>query len=176
MQCITNKFEFIAALKPYMNDNLPNMEEIRLEPQVSMLKRENITGLHSYMFDLFKELNDSFKIKPEFKLTENEIIELSLVLIEKYFHYRVQDFAIFVKNAKEGKYGKSYNRLDVPMIHEWIGKYDYDRDGVIENNHLKAKDNDGYERKADTLKISDDPEFRKIASEHAAKQIQKQAK
>lgn len=172
-QCLIegDRFEFNEMVDVYIEHDLPKMELIRDQPQISALIRDDKKSTRKALLILLSDLNNSFKVKPEFKLNESELVDLVISLSKKYYHYRMQDFAIFVKNAKEGKYGKSYNRLDVPMIHEWIGKYDYDRDGVIESNHLKNKDHDGHQRGSATVRIQDNPEFRRVSSEHTAKQI-----
>jgi len=173
MQCITSdRFKFNDLVDIYIKDDLPKMELIRDQPQVSQLLRENPKDVQKYLFLLLSGLNDSFKVNPDFKLNESEIIDLTGALSKRYYHYRLQDFAIFVKNAKEGKYGKAYNRLDVSMVNEWIAKYDFERDGVIEYNHMKGKGLDKYERGTTTERIQDNPEFRKIAAQRKGIEIQ----
>lgn len=168
MKSIENKFDFLKQLEPFIDNRAPVMEMIRNEPQVSKLNRENPTDLHKFIYLTLKELNDSFKVNPDYKLNDNELIEIAQQLIKEYWHYRIQDFAIFVQNAKQGIYGKSYNRLDIPMIWEWIGKYDQDRDKVIEINHQKNKGIDRHERGGNTEIITENPEFRRIASSYKA--------
>jgi len=166
MQSIKDKFEFNTQLEVYIKNDLPCMEEIRIEPQVSALIRENANDVHKYLFTLLKGLNDSFKVNPEYKLNDDEIIDLVMSWTKAYFHYRIQDFAIFVRNAKLGKYGKTFNRFDVTIANEMIGMYDRNRVKVQDNNHLDAKGGDGFERKYDETKITDSESFRKVKADY----------
>lgn len=154
MQSIANRFEFNRQLKPYHKEGRPVMELIRQEPQVSTLMRENPQETEIFLSVLFTELNESFKVKPEFKLSENEVMQLVSDIIEKYYHYRIQDFSLFVKWAKTGEYGKAYNRLDAPMIFEWIKEYDAQRASIQEANQMRYKEIDTNERTSTKNKLN----------------------
>lgn len=154
MQCQTDRFEFNEMLDKYVKDGKPDMILIRDEPQVSTLMREDKKSTRKYIYVLLSDLNNSFKVNPEFKLNDDEIVDLVMSLSKEYYHYRVQDFAIFVRNAKSGRYGKAYNRLDVPMVWEWIKKYDQQRDAVCEHNNLNMRISDQYERESPKNKLN----------------------
>jgi len=144
MQCQIeeDRFEFNDMLDKYVKDGNPNMALIRDQPQISTLAREDKKSTRKYIYSLLSDLNSYYKVNPEMKLKDAEIVDLTLTLMKDYFHYRVQDFALFVRNAKAGRYGKSFNRLDGPMIHEWIVKYDQERSYIqqVTNSYYKKVD------------------------------------
>jgi len=140
-------------LDKYVKEGKPDMMLIKDQPQISRLMRDDKKSTRKYIYSLLSDLNNSFKVNPEFKLNDSEIVSLVIDLSKEFYHYRVQDFAIFVRYAKTGRYGKAYNRLDVPMIWDWIGKYDKQRDAVCEHNNLNMRISDKYQREAPKNKL-----------------------
>lgn len=52
-----------------------------------------------------------------------QLLEMSLLIMEKYYYLKIEELAYVFKNAKLGQYGKVYNRLDIQIICEWIETY-----------------------------------------------------
>jgi len=74
-------------------------------------------------------------------LTENQAIETAFMLIDKFSSETIEDFVLMFKNAKSGKYGQLYNRLDGQIIIEWMFKYLEEKAEYRENIHQRIKTN-----------------------------------
>lgn len=58
---------------------------------------------------------------------ENDIIELSKLIVRGYPHVRLTEFALFVARFKLGLYGKFYGAFDPIAVGESFGKFLYQR-------------------------------------------------
>ncbi len=116
--------------------------------------REDKKSVRKYLYLLLSDLNNSFKVNPEYKLNESEIFDTVIKISKDYYFYKLHDFAIFVENAKSGRYGKSYNRLDIPTIYEWLVKYDTIRSALSADHNLSMKVSDQYERESPKQRLN----------------------
>ncbi len=72
------------------------------------------------LFNIGKNLNDV-----QVGLLAND-------MLERYWHWRFDEFAFVMKEAVGGRYGTSYDRLDAPTVHGWCAIYDAERSALIE--------------------------------------------
>ena len=56
--------------------------------------------------------------------TQSAIGEFIDFLISDYYFYKIEEFKTFFQMCKTGKFGKSYDRLDMPILCEWLMQYD----------------------------------------------------
>lgn len=72
-------------------------------------------------------------------MNEEQALETAALIIEKFKHESLEDFVLVFKNAKMGKYGTTFNRIDGQVIFEWIGKYMEEKAKYRESVHQKRK-------------------------------------
>jgi hypothetical protein len=86
---------------------------------------------------LIADLADALQMNRTFSGTRsNEIAEL---IIEDFPHLSIEDIALCFKNLKKGNYGNLYQTLNSQIIIECLRKYDIQRLEVIEEIHIKQK-------------------------------------
>jgi hypothetical protein len=71
------------------------------------------------------------------------IVELIKMIVEEYSWLKPSDVRIVFDNAKKGKYGETYNRMDGPLILSWFSKYATERiqaaEDISQKNHHNTK-------------------------------------
>lgn len=84
------------------------------------------------------------------KPNADQVLEIAKTLVEKYSDYTLEVFAYFFKDAKQGKYGKVFNRLDGPMIYEWITEFDknYEAEKIDKIMSYESKKSDHHSERA----------------------------
>ena len=105
------------------------------------MKEENVlTSLnkrsredHSLIIDeiclLILDLQKFFNTK--IKLDEDQILDLSEMIVAEYLHLSIFDLAFCFKQGKLGRYGKIYDRLDGGILLGWIKEWENKRMELI---------------------------------------------
>lgn len=61
---------------------------------------------------------------------QNQLVQTIQLIIEDFYYFNVEDFKLCFSNAKRGKYGKIYDRIDGNIIYEWLTEYSNERIGM----------------------------------------------
>ena len=69
------------------------------------------------------EFSSIYKIDDSKNLSDEEIKTCVNILLTDYYWLKYEDFAMFLKNARMGKYGKIYGSLDTPTFFQMLGQY-----------------------------------------------------
>jgi hypothetical protein len=69
------------------------------------------------------------------------IVELIRLIVQEYSWLKPADIRMVFQNAKLGKYGEAYNRMDGPMILGWFKKYAEERIALAEELHIRKHRN-----------------------------------
>jgi hypothetical protein len=72
-------------------------------------------------------------------IREDQALETAYLILEKYPAETLQDFTLVFKNAKTGRYGELYNRLDGQTIFKWIEAYLEQKAEYREQLHQQQK-------------------------------------
>lgn len=62
-------------------------------------------------------------------------VQLALLandMLERYWHWRFDEFAFVLKEAVGGRYGTTYDRIDAPTVHGWCAIYEAERSALLE--------------------------------------------
>lgn len=73
-------------------------------------------------------------------MSDFQIDETCILIMEDFWHLKVADLQLFVKEAKKGKFGKLYDRIDCQIIIEWLTVYDEERMSIAARQKPKALD------------------------------------
>lgn len=65
-------------------------------------------------------------------LTDVQLALLASDMLERYWHWRFDEFAFVLKEAVGGRYGTTYDRIDAPTVHGWCAKYETERTALLE--------------------------------------------
>lgn len=64
---------------------------------------------------------------------ERQIAETVRMIIDDFYYLNFDDLKFCFNNAKKGKYGKIYDRIDGNIIYSWVQKYGNERVEVVYN-------------------------------------------
>jgi hypothetical protein len=90
--------------------------------QLSRLRQRDKPALLKALSLLITQLGNSFNVGKN--VDTLQVYECATLLAEKYWYLRLEEFVYVFKQARLGKYGKVYDRLDVQVISEWLTTYD----------------------------------------------------
>lgn len=88
---------------------------------LATLRRADEAALLKAVKTLIVALSDSLNLAHN--LNEGQVVEITFLIAERYYYLKLEELVLVFKKAKMGEYGKTYNRLDVQIIFEWIDKY-----------------------------------------------------
>lgn len=99
-------------------------------PQLSILKKdagENI--LRAFLVEALSDLIMFFNVGKT--MNQQQLVQVVELITDNYYFLRPSELKYCFNQAKIGKYGKLYDRIDGSIIFEWIEKYLLERDEVI---------------------------------------------
>ena len=115
---------------------------------IKVMKNEfGIEKSVNFISVLISSLCNSFNVVRN--MTAEQILEYSynlLKLTSESFDpldpaYRIEDIALFVEQAKTGRFGKVYNSLDVSVLEEWRAIFDQERQ-IFYSEWVRAKESE----------------------------------
>lgn len=92
--------------------------------QLSYFKNNDPIVAEMVISMLVELVAEQFNVKESF--SDVQIVDCTLSILEKYWYLRPEEIMYVFKQAKLGKYGPVYNRLDTQTILTWLHKYDTD--------------------------------------------------
>lgn len=61
-------------------------------------------------------------------------------LVQEKWMYSLEDMQLCLDRGAAGMYGTIYNRLDLSIINEWVGKFEQERQAHIRSTHTQEQD------------------------------------
>lgn len=61
---------------------------------------------------------------------QDQLVQTIRLIVEDFYYFNIEDFKLCFNNAKRGRYGKVYDRIDGNIIYEWLQKYSEERTSV----------------------------------------------
>lgn len=100
-----------------------------ITPPMALIRKEfGEQSLHAILVII---LNDVIKFFSTGKtMGQEQLVSTIRLIVEDFYYFNVEDFKLCFNNAKKGKYGKIYDRIDGNIIYEWLQKYSEERIGV----------------------------------------------
>jgi hypothetical protein len=135
----------IAKLERSVNLNAA-VQAISMKTAIAQTNEELIV---SGLFNLILRTSAFFNLGKA--MSEDQAIETAYLLLDKYPHESMEDFVIMFRNAKTGKYGELYNRLDGQIIFKWMGEYLEEKAAHREKLHRAVKFGSGQENLAEVV-------------------------
>jgi hypothetical protein len=103
------------------------------------------------------------------KMNDYQTRETAALILDTYPYLSLADINLLFKNAKLGRYGKQYDRLDGQIILSWFDRYFDERcecaadQSVIEANEQRGRD---YYERTSEANASKEHEFKLYAMKH----------
>lgn len=85
-------------------------------------------GLNAFLSIAIIDVIEFFNVGKT--MGQDQLVQTVQLIVEDFYYFNVEDFKLCFNNAKRGKYGKIYDRIDGNIIYEWLQKYSEERIGV----------------------------------------------
>ncbi len=140
----TTNSKMIQIIKP--------CDILKAKPMINSIKTNGVTYYEKIIMQALSKCLMSLGIVS----SQEHIKGLTSDLIEVYKHDSVEDIVEALKAGRQGKYGKTYNKLNMIIIHEWMG-YQLEAKAILrEREHEKVKkDNKDLEQVIDYNKVKE---------------------
>lgn len=125
----------LAKIERQGLDLVATIEKIPQHPPLRVLQKQDEDLTVQSVGELICWLIENLNVSNS--MTANQIETAAHMIIEQCGHLRIEDIAIVMREALQGRYGTLYNRLDVSMILEWLEKYSSD---LQQQRHQKQMD------------------------------------
>lgn len=144
----SNSTDFVPKLIQAVGDNNP-MQMVRIShsltiadsiqaPTLKVLEKQygkdDLATLISFMI-----LQTARFFNLGNNLSEDQSLETAYLMLQNYPYETIEDFTLMFREAKKGKYGELYNRLDGQIIFKWMEKYLEEKAIYREKQHQKQK-------------------------------------
>lgn len=159
----TNKMEIIKTEQQtaLYAKRLTQFSELRVSKIEDVFSSESLPAIAT-LRNLLGEptiksilVNEVFSVIDFFnvpKMTDGQIAETVLLLMDEFYYLKPEDFKLCFAKAKRGHYGQVYNRVDGQVLFVWLNEYMTERTEYAESlNSRKQVDNET--RASETISI-----------------------
>lgn len=91
------------------------------------------------------------------KMTDEQTQETAMLIVDEYYNLNLADINLIFKNAKLGRYGKYYDRLDGQIILSWFEEHFNNRCKIAADESVRAAEqfkNDPFQRTSGAEKMN----------------------
>lgn len=120
--CVQN-FNKIRLVEDAYKDESPPLSRIA--------KQFSKDYMYAYLEMWIVSLNSFSNVKS--KMNPSQMREVASYIFQDYYYLKISDIYLVFTNAKKGRYGEFYGRLDGTMILSWFDKYAEERFKVAES-------------------------------------------
>jgi len=65
-------------------------------------------------------------------MSNNQVMQTVNLILEDYWHYKIDHFVLCFNRAKKGYFGKQYDRIDGQVIFSWLEQFDLEFSADVE--------------------------------------------
>lgn len=114
--------QYYGELHPRKVDDALNS----ITPELAVFRKEKgEMTLYALMTIMINDLLDFFSTGKT--MGERQMVTTIRMIVDDFYYFNIEDFKLCFDNAKRGKYGKIYDRVDGNIIFEWLKKYSEER-------------------------------------------------
>lgn len=138
----------IDTVTKIINSNLPTVGNIK--------KAYGEDFIQAYIESWIVNLREFINIGS--KMNDEQTRETAILIVDEYYSLNLADINFIFKNAKLGKYGQLYGRLDGQIILTWFDEHFNKRCGVAAEESIQESEkykSDPYERTSKPNKLGD---------------------
>ncbi|WP_460983707.1 hypothetical protein [Spirosoma fluminis] len=119
--------------------------------QLSLLRKTDEPTLLKALIVLIGLTNDALNVN---RMSPVQMLDAARHILKTYWYFKPEEIAYVFDQGRSGKYGKSYNRLDLEVLTNWLHAYDTDeRLSICERGRSENVDNE--EQKLSTQAVVD---------------------
>ena len=118
-----------------------------------MVATQGVESVKNILYLIIVDVCNSFNVS--MNMTKEQVVSLVNLVETRCGDLKIEDLRFCFDNAKSGKYGNSFHRVDAPTIFGWIDQYKNDKLEWIENNHMNAKSDTGFNLHPDVAQMLD---------------------
>lgn len=78
-------------------------------------------------------------------MNNNQVMQTVELILEDYWHYKVDHFVLVFNKAKKGYFGKQYDRIDGQVIFSWLEQFDREFSSDVES--VRSNENKRLQKK-----------------------------
>ena len=137
-------------------DTVNGILKAELPTIVSIKRKFGIDFIQAYIEGWIVNIREFINVGK--KMTDQQTQETAMLIVNEYYNLNLADINYIFKNAKLGRYGKYYDRLDGQVILSWFDEHFRNRCMVAADESVREADNFkdvNYKRTSDTLKLND---------------------
>lgn len=121
----TDKKRYLNAIKADLEAKRAELATMEYMPTMGELKRNEPEELEEMLALMLNDLRLFFQV--DNVISTASLWQLIPLITETYPSLTLEDVALCLLDAKRGKYGEIYNRLDGAVILGWIKRYEEER-------------------------------------------------
>lgn len=127
---------------PYWNSIRPrSIMDVFNAPDVSIVGIKKDVGEPFLLALMVKWLNSFINFySVNGTMSDIQVADTINIIIEKYPHYKQDDFKLFFNMSKKGMFGQVFGRMDGEVIMQWLDQYDVHRDTIAQKESIKEAD------------------------------------
>jgi hypothetical protein len=139
--------QYYAVLSPRTVEDAVNS----ITPELAVFKKEcGEARLYAVLTILINDLIDFFSVGKT--MGQNQLVDTIKLIVEDFYYLKIEDFKLCFNNAKKGRYGKVYDRIDGNVIYNWVAQYNEERTAFCICNDEKNSQADTERRLSDIQK------------------------
>jgi hypothetical protein len=105
-------------------------------PTIASIRKEaGLAQLQALLTIIVIDLVEFFNVGKT--MNEKQVVQTVKLIIDEFYYLKPDDFKLCFDNAKKGKYGKVYDRIDGAVIFEWLSSYVRDRMEFFEQRAIE---------------------------------------
>lgn len=105
--------------------------------QISLIKKEQ--GKDYLRMTIAGIINELLPFVPN-QIGSAEIAAYSTEISNTYWHWKIDDLILCLRNGMNGLYGKEYHKFTYQTFSEWANKYEVEKENHFHNKHLDTKE------------------------------------
>lgn len=99
--------------------------------------------IHAFLNVVIADLVSFFNLGKN--MNDQQIKQTSQLIISEYWFLKPEDFKLCFNQAKKGRYGKVFDRIDGMVIMEWLNQYCLERTEVADEMNFQKHDQIKYQ-------------------------------
>lgn len=117
--------------------------------EIALIRKEHgETFARAFMVGILADIVEYFSVGKSMGATQ--VAQTIDLILSRYYYFKPDDFKLCFNRAKQGYYGKVYDRLDGQVIFDWLNQYDATRTEMAmqQSDQEQYSETDNHERGA----------------------------
>ena len=137
-------------------DTVPDILKSGMPSIASIKKKYGVDFIQAYIEGWIVNIREFINVGK--KMTDEQTQETAMLIVYEYYNLNIADINFIFKNAKMGRYGKTYDRLDGQVILSWFGEHFKNRCNTAAEESIREAEiykDDPFQRTSKGQKMKD---------------------